>query len=110
MRLLFDENLSFKICKIIADVLHGAKHVSDIRLNGASDMEIWRYAKDNNFCIVTFDSDFIDISVLHGFPPKIIWLKTGNATVESIAQKLTSQAKSIIDFLADSENAYLEIV
>ncbi|MBX3163807.1 MAG: DUF5615 family PIN-like protein [Bacteroidetes bacterium] len=98
MRLLFDENLSFKICKKIADVLPDARHVSDIRLNGVSDIEIWRYAKDNDFCIVTFDSDFIDISVLHGFPPKIIWLKTGNTTVESIAQKLKSQAKSIIDF------------
>ena len=49
-------------------------------------MEIWEYAKNNNFCIVTFDADFVDIATIKGHPPKIIWLRTGNMTTENIAQ------------------------
>jgi predicted nuclease of predicted toxin-antitoxin system len=30
------------------------------------------------------DSDFNDLSVPHGFPPKMIWLRIGNSTTASI--------------------------
>ena len=55
------------------------------------------------------DSDFIDISVLNGFPPKIIWLRIGNSTTKKIVQTLRSNHVVINDFLISTENAYLEI-
>lgn len=108
-RLLLDQNLSFKISKRINDLLPETKHVSDINLSNSNDLDIWYYAKNNNFCIVTFDSDFIDISVLNGFPPKIIWLRIGNSATESVIQTLRNNNLVINDFLLDTENAYLEI-
>ena len=36
------------------------------------DREIWEYGKRENFLIVTKDADFSDLSLLCGFPPKII--------------------------------------
>jgi len=39
---------------------------------------VWQYAKDNNFIIVTKDSDFYDLSLVQGSPPKVIWLQSGN--------------------------------
>lgn len=108
-KLLLDQNLSFKICKKIEDIFPEAKHVSDVRLNGCDDLSIWNYAKNNNFTIVTFDSDFIDISALNGFPPKIIWIRTGNTTSEIIIQKIKLHEKVIKEFQSDSENAYLEL-
>lgn len=108
-KLLLDQNLSFKICKKIEDIFPEAKHVSDVRLNGSDDLSIWNYAKNNNFTIVTFDSDFIDISALNGFPPKIIWIRTGNTTSEIIIQKIKLHEKVIKEFQSDSENAYLEL-
>lgn len=108
-RLLLDQNISFKICKGIKDVFSQTKHVSDLKLEGCSDIDIWNYSKSNNYCIVTFDSDFIDISVLNRFPPKIIWLRIGNSSTDSIVQKLKSNHLIIKDFLLGTENAYLEI-
>lgn len=108
-RLLLDQNLSFKICKGIKDIFSETKHVSDLKLDGCSDIDIWNYSKNNNYCIVTFDSDFIDISVLNGFPPKIIWLRIGNSSTDSIIQILKSNHLIIKDFLFSTENAYLEI-
>jgi len=74
MKLLFDQNISFKVSKKIQNIFPEAKHLSDLRLEGSRDIEIWQYAKANNYCIVTFDFDFIDLSTLNGFPPKIILL------------------------------------
>lgn len=75
-------------------------------------MEIWEYAKNNNFCIVTFDADFVDIATIKGHPPKIIWLRTGNMTTENIAQILMEKKQLIDLFLEGEENkdiACLEI-
>lgn len=108
-KLLLDQNLSFKICKKIEDIFPEAKHVSDVRLNGSNDITIWNFAKNNNFTIVTFDSYFIDISILNGFPPKIIWMRTGNTTSDIITQKFKLHENVIKEFLSDNENAYLEL-
>jgi predicted nuclease of predicted toxin-antitoxin system len=77
----------------------------------ASDFEIWNYASKNNYAIITFDSDFIDLANLKGSPPKIIWLRFGNSTNIKIANKLLSNARTIREFILDanSEIAFLEI-
>ena len=45
------------------------------------------YARREGFVIVTKDSDFSDLCILQGFPPKVIWIRRGNcssADIESI--------------------------
>jgi predicted nuclease of predicted toxin-antitoxin system len=64
MRLLLDQNISFRVAKIISDRYPIVKQVRELGLENASDSEIWEYAKSNSFTIVTFDSDFYDLSVL----------------------------------------------
>jgi predicted nuclease of predicted toxin-antitoxin system len=109
MTLLFDQNISFKVAKRIRDVFPRAQHVSDIKLEGSQDIEIWEYSKINNYCIVTYDSDFIDLTTLKGFPPKIIWLRLGNTTTEKIISRLLTDFKLIFDFLESEDTAFLEI-
>ena len=109
MTLLFDQNISFKVSKGIQEQFTGSKHVSDVKLCGIKDIEIWEYAKQNNYCIVTYDFDFIDIATLRGFPPKIIWLRIGNTTTEKIITKLKEETKQIKEFISSHENAFLEL-
>ena len=56
----------------------GSTQVNQVGLEQADDFTIWRFAKDNGFTIVTKDSDFHEISLVQGSPPKILWLKCGN--------------------------------
>jgi predicted nuclease of predicted toxin-antitoxin system len=109
VKLLFDENISYKICKKIEDVFPESKHLSDLRLEQSSDIQIWEFAKSNNFTIVIFDADFIDISLLKGFPPKIIWLKIGNTTTENLAKQLRDNFILIKHFLEQDDLSFLEI-
>lgn len=109
MKLLFDQNISYKVAKAVQDIFPDSKHLSDVRLENFRDIEIWQYSKINKFVIVTFDYDFVDISTLHGFPPKIILLKTGNSSTSIIIEKLRLNYKQINDFLKDHEVAFLEI-
>lgn len=107
--LLFDQNISYKVSKKIQDLFPGAKHLSDLRLESYTDIDIWQYARVNDFCIVTFDYDFIDLATLKGAPPKIIWLRSGNMATEVVVTKLRSHHIEIRKFIEDKETAFLEI-
>ena len=78
MKLLLDENLSRRIAPFPQTAFPGSTQVSLLDLEGASDSEIWRYAKDNGFVIVSRDSDFQERAMVSGHPPQVIWLKIPN--------------------------------
>lgn len=60
MKLLFDQNLSHKLC----DLYEGSAHVRQEGLAEASDEEVWTFAKAEGFVIVSQDADFVDLSCL----------------------------------------------
>jgi predicted nuclease of predicted toxin-antitoxin system len=72
-------------------------------------MKIWQFAKQNDFNIVTFDADFFDTSILRGFPPKIIWFRTGNLTTSEIAERIILNYSNIYSFIEDTDQSCLEI-
>ncbi len=78
-------------------------------MDQAKDPIIVEYAKLNDFVIVTQDSDYVDRSKLFGAPPKIVWLRCGNATPRLIESLLRDNAAIIQELSqADSDN-YIEI-
>ena len=76
IKLLFDQNLSYKLCKCLEDIFPESRHTSMLDLAQANDDKIWEHAKKDGYTIVTKDSDFNDISMVKGFPPHIIWLRS----------------------------------
>jgi predicted nuclease of predicted toxin-antitoxin system len=103
MKLLFDQNISFRITKLLSEAFPDCIHVSQCGLLDSEDPEIWQYAKRNNYAIVPFDSDFFEISLIKGHPPKIIWIRTGNLTTNRIASLIENNQTTIIRFLSSNE-------
>lgn len=102
MKLLFDQNISYRLVQKIAEFYPNSKQVKELNLENFSDIEIWKFAKENSYTIVSFDSDFYDIANIKGHPPKIIWLRVGNTTTNNLEKFLL-----IKDFI--SNTAYTEI-
>ena len=107
MKLLFDQNISFRIVEKIADIFPNSIQVHKAGLHNKKDSDIWNFAKKNKYAIVTFDSDFYDLSIVHGTPPKILWLRTGNTSTENIELVLRENRLLIEEFLNNPD--YLEI-
>lgn len=101
MKLLFDENLSPKLPRLLAAQYPGSLHLRDCGLKGATDEEIWEYARDNGFAIVSKDSDFYQRSLFYGHPPKFIWLRIGNCTRNDLVVLLTKHQQDIHALDAD---------
>jgi len=72
-------------------------------LTNAKDIDIWDYARKNDFVIVTFDADFYDIGLVNGCPPKIVWLRTGNLTTNQVADLLRKRQSQITEFCSQPE-------
>ena len=112
MKLLFDQNISFRVVKGIHDLFPLAKQVRELGLENYTDRAVWDYAKKEGYTIVTFDSDFFDMSLILGSPPRIIWLRIGNASTDDIIDLFRENFELIKEFLADpdySELGCLEI-
>ena len=107
MKLLFDQNLSPRLADRLTDVYPDSTHVYLIGLDRSSDKVLWNYARDNGYVIVTKDADFNDLSVLSGFPPKVIWLRQGNCTIEEMEVVLRSNGKAIWTFEEDKTSGVL---
>lgn len=110
MKLLFDQNISPKIIKQLELDFPDSTHVRHVGLEDSSDLAIFNHAKTHGYAIVTFDSDFVDLNVVKGIPPKIIWLKTGNLTTKAISELLRNNILFIRSFLQSEEEEILEII
>lgn len=88
MKFLFDHNLSPRLVKRFADIAQDSAHVYDLGMAEAEDTEVWAYAKSNKYIIITRDSDYNDLLMLRGFPPKIIWIRRGNCSTSEIERIL----------------------
>ena len=69
MKLLFDQNLAPRLVTKLSEFFPGSKHVQDIGLGRASDDQVWAYALENKFTIISKDTDFSDRVEVSGFPP-----------------------------------------
>ncbi len=109
MRFLFDQNISHKILKLLPKKYSDSTAVKKEGLINATDLEIWEFAKNNHFTIVTQDSDFNDLNFLFGFPPKIIWIRTGNLPTKKIANLVINYSDEINTFLENDQFGCFEI-
>ncbi len=108
-KLLFDENLSFRLVELLAEPFPGSAHVNDVGLHGCPDSDIWTYAAAHELVLVSKDNDFRQLAFLRGPPPKVVWLRVGNAPTNAVVDLLHSRKADIESFVQEAETALLAI-
>ena len=109
MKLLFDQNISFRVVNQLRAVLSESVGVGEVGLLNADDFQIWEYARQHGFSVVTFDRDIPDIGAVRGFPPKIIWLRTGNLTNRAIVALFNERMGEFAEFVANGRKGCLQV-
>jgi predicted nuclease of predicted toxin-antitoxin system len=71
---------------------------------------VWEFAKVRDYVIVTRDADFLDLSLQHGQPPKIIWLRTPNLSRAATLNILISNQTRIEERLLELGDACVEVI
>jgi predicted nuclease of predicted toxin-antitoxin system len=53
MKLLFDQNLSFKLCRQLADLFPGSSPARLVGLDQAHDRMLWDFARTHDYTLVS---------------------------------------------------------
>jgi predicted nuclease of predicted toxin-antitoxin system len=109
VRLLFDYNLSYRLVAALADLYPDSSHVRALGLESADDAVIWTYARQHSLAIVSKDSDFFHLSVLFGHPPKVIWIRLGNCTTDTVEALLRTRHPDVLAFEQDAAASFLAL-
>ncbi len=109
VKLLFDENLSPRLVALLSPLYPNSSHVDLVGFHGKTDREVWDYARQNGYALVSKDNDFRQLSFVLGAPPKVVFLSVGNAGTDAIAALLRERRTALAGFWADAETALLVI-
>lgn len=109
MKLLLDQNLSRRLLASLAAHFPDSAQVALLGLEQASDAEIWQFAREQQFAIVTKDADFIELALIRGWPPKIVRINMGNVSNDVLRGCLLKHRVAIQEFLAGTGDGVLEI-
>ena len=107
MKLLFDENLSPKLVRLLDDLFPNSIHVRDVGLKASDDLVVWQYAEDHSLIICSKDSDLHQRSFLLGFPPKVLWVRLGNCSTSDVEKLLRKHFATIARFAEDDYASFL---
>jgi predicted nuclease of predicted toxin-antitoxin system len=107
LNLLLDENLSPRLVNRLKLLLPDLAHVRDFGLKQAGDREIWKWAKSNNYAIVTTDADFVALAQRFGSPPKLIHIEECDFPLRVIEDLLRRSAIRISEFGKDPDRGLL---
>lgn len=103
MKLLLDENVSYRVCKKLSNRYGDCQVAKRLNLLAKKDRLIWEHAKTDGSAIITFDEDFETLSQMRGWPPKVILLRPGNFTVEQTVNLLELNFEVITAFLNETD-------
>jgi len=109
LKLLFDANLSPKLVRRVGELFPGSAHVFDSGMASFTpDEEIWAYARENGFAIVTADADFVELLERRGSPPKVVRLEKCDYRTRMVEDLLRRNAVRIAE-LEESDRELLII-
>lgn len=107
MKLFLDENLSPRTALRLRDLFPASTSVEALGMRGATDLTLFEYAGRHGYVLVSKDNDFCDLSVVRGLPPKVVWLRVGNAQPMEIETLLRRESDRLRAFAEHPEESLL---
>ena len=101
LKLLLDENISHRLLPALSAHFPESTHVRFVGLQAGTDDQVWEFARQHGFAIVTRDADFYERQLLEGSPPRIVWLVCGNSSTTYIESVLLRHKDRILELDAD---------
>jgi len=109
VKLLFDQNVSPDLIRRLHDLFPGSEHVFNLQLHEVDDSVLWAFARENDFVVVSKDADFSELSMIYGYPPKLIWLRLGNCRTADIENLIRANLLLIAQLIDDPDRGILSL-
>lgn len=109
MSFLIDENLSRRLRRLLEPAFPGCRHVTEFGLLASKDEFVHACARVEDLTLLSKDDDFRILIDRVGPPPKLVFIRLGNAPTQTIAEALMARRAEIAAFLDAPSLGVLEI-
>ncbi len=108
MKISVDAQLPRRFARELTAAGHDAAHTLDLaKKNRTPDREITSIAILEDRVVVTKDEDFVTGYLLHGAPPKLFLISTGNISNDALSRLLAANLAAVVAAL--SEHNFVEL-
>jgi predicted nuclease of predicted toxin-antitoxin system len=101
MRFVVDANLPPALATWLIQQAYDDVHTTELGLEAAEDIEIWRYGETIDAIIITKDEDFALLKARDANGPQVVWVRIGNAIRRVLLQRLATAWPTIIEKLEE---------
>ncbi len=77
-RFLVDAQLPPGLARRLIEYGYDTLHINDTDLREAADQDIWNFAVQNDYVVITKDVDFVILSNLSSKGAPVVWIRLGN--------------------------------
>lgn len=84
-------------------------HLFDLNMNAAADPDIWKYAGENGYVVISKDEDFIRWQADVRNSPLFVWVRTGNCKNKELIDTILGNLPTVIELL-NSGSTMVEIL
>ena len=100
MKFLVDNQLPIALSHFLESEGLQANHVMDVKLDEASDREIWQYAKTHDYIIISKDEDFFQLANLpQNNTPALVWVRLGNCRKATLIAAFRKMLPDLLEIL-----------
>ena len=85
-KFIVDAQLPPALARFLTSLGENAIHVLDVEMMEASDSKIWDLAMRESRVVITKDQDFPIRASISEQPPRLIWVRMGNTSKQSLLQ------------------------
>jgi predicted nuclease of predicted toxin-antitoxin system len=98
-RFIVDEQLSPDLATRLSSAGLECVHVIQLIGREAPDKNIWTYAYENGWGIISKDEDFANLHILAKGPPNLIWIRLGNCRNGYLIPRMVAHVPRLIRLL-----------
>ena len=91
MRLLVDENVSWRLAAYFRPQCEAVLHMRAIGLDESPDTSIWRCARQHGYNLLTKGEAFARPVLVETFPPRLVALQNAQVPVKALAKFLLAR-------------------
>lgn len=96
MKFLVDNQLPEALARFLNASGHESGHVLGLKLDEASDLEIWNYAATSNWIVVSKDEDFLHLANRPGDTGKLLWVRIGNCRKQTLLRAFERELPGVV--------------
>jgi predicted nuclease of predicted toxin-antitoxin system len=106
MRFVVDAQLPRRLARVLAIAGHDAGHTLELaKGNRTPDSELRVLAIRENRVVITKDEDFVTYYLLHGAPPKLLLISTGNISNDGLLPLVAANLTALVAALSEHDSS-----